>query len=335
MGQCMPSKDETVKLLKQLFSSGLGMCAALALNSALKKSFEDISEDAGPPMYAVLISWISIMILGVIKIYIKNRAERWGGERAAAICDLFKICFCLLSASAWQALVQTSDDEWVIFGIAMALTVGLVILIIIVFEAYDAYKNRYHSRCHPAPGCFCMMHMVGLVQWTPITFGLVTGVVWNEFFSTLIRDELGGEDDSRATLTAVAFLYAFITVPVAITIILYTHRVEQKGWGCCSLQCPGRCGTPCCGMRNEVTEALVAMFTGEASALMAFAWNDAFLALYSQATDEPTTNPDGTAGGMQSKDGKPKMGFIILYVCLALLFSVFGILVVKRCTKKG
>eukprot|EP01065_Artemidia_motanka_P020413 TRINITY_DN24438_c0_g1_i1.p1 TRINITY_DN24438_c0_g1~~TRINITY_DN24438_c0_g1_i1.p1 ORF type:complete len:350 (+),score=107.87 TRINITY_DN24438_c0_g1_i1:155-1051(+) len=298
------------------------MVAALAMNEALKASFSDMAEDAGIAGYAVLISWISIMVLGVIKLQVKNRAERFGGERASAICDLFKICFCLLSASAWQAVFEISAEKWELLGIAFGLTIGLVVIIIIVFEAYDVYKTRGHSRCHPAPGCFCMTHMVGLVMWTPITFGLVTGVIWNEFFSTLIKDALGDNDSARQV---VAFLYALCTVPLAICIILYTHRVEEKGWGCCSCQCPGRMGRPCCEMRNEVSEALVSMFTGEASAIMAFAWNDAFVSLW-----------EGTeaSGAPNSSSEPPNLGILIAYAICAVVFSIVAVLVVKRCTSK-
>eukprot|EP01062_Namystynia_karyoxenos_P034317 TRINITY_DN25170_c0_g1_i1.p1 TRINITY_DN25170_c0_g1~~TRINITY_DN25170_c0_g1_i1.p1 ORF type:complete len:367 (+),score=95.53 TRINITY_DN25170_c0_g1_i1:107-1102(+) len=325
---CMPSKEETIKLLKQLVSSALGMVGALAMNEALKMSFSDMAEDAGVAMYAIIISWISIFVLGIIKLNIKDRAERCGGEKAAAICDLFKVCFCLLSASAWQAVFELSTDEWEVFGIAIGLTIGLVVIIIIVFECMECYKTRGHPKCHPAPGCFCMTHMVGLCMWTPITFGLVAGVVWNEFFQMLIKGNMG-----EGSAKVMAFVYAAITVPLAIAIILYTERVEEKGWGCCSCQCPGRMGRPCCEMRNEVSEALVSMFTGEASALMAFAWNGAFEALWegTEASSAPADIAQAKIDG--SINDPPNIGILIAYAIVAIIVAILAVLLVKRCTK--
>eukprot|EP00755_Sulcionema_specki_P008184 Sspe_Gene.5829::Locus_1941_Transcript_2_2_Confidence_0.500_Length_1129::g.5829::m.5829 len=310
-----PSKEESIKILKQLGSAALGMVGALALNEALKQTFKSFGP-AGILSYALLVSFISIVILAIMKLQIEARAERSGGERAKALLQLFKVSFCLLSASAWNELINESDDEWLLLGIAIGLTVGLVILLILTFKLYDAWQSGgCRSKLHWIPAGLINGFLVGLVMWVPVTFGFVCGVAWNSFFTALIK----GNMDSEGMKILVAFVYALITVPLAIAIILIAQKVRENGWGSC---CPSPVSQPCCGLENKIAEPLCSMFQGEASAIMAFAWNEAFVAIWSDTTssDSPEDSND------------PNIGILIAYALVATIVGIVAVLLVKRCT---
>eukprot|EP00666_Eupelagonemidae_sp_cell4sb_P009936 gene9936-3851_t len=59
-------------------------------------------------VYAVVVSWLSIVILGAFKLW-----DSAAGT-ATALVALCKISFCLLSAAAWAQLFATSSDYWLL-----------------------------------------------------------------------------------------------------------------------------------------------------------------------------------------------------------------------------
>ncbi|KAJ9448833.1 hypothetical protein DIPPA_13820 [Diplonema papillatum] len=313
MVACCPDKNEAIKTLKQLASAATGMVGALALNEALKATFKEIGPGA-VVAYAVLASLLSIFVIGILKTAVEARA---GGDRAQAMVQLFKVAFCLLSASSWLDVITLSEEVWPLLGIALGLTFALVIGLIVVFKLYDFWQSAScRSKC-PGPcqtiwNCF----FLGLVLWAPITFGFICGVAWNEFFSHLIKDNLGG-----GTKILVAFLYALLTIPLAIAIILITQRVKESGWCCC----PGPLGQPCCGLENKIADPLALMFDGVASSTMAFAWNDAFLSIWEETTDEPAPGEDDSVN--QGGD----LWILIAYAVVATIFGVVACLLIKKC----
>eukprot|EP01061_Rhynchopus_euleeides_P003977 TRINITY_DN13285_c0_g1_i1.p1 TRINITY_DN13285_c0_g1~~TRINITY_DN13285_c0_g1_i1.p1 ORF type:complete len:325 (+),score=142.51 TRINITY_DN13285_c0_g1_i1:84-1058(+) len=317
-----PSKDAAVKVLKQLGSAAMGMVAALALNEAMSKTADELF-DAAVVVYAILISMISIAVLALIKLKLEGWASSKGGERGKALTALFKVSFCLLSASAWQEVIEgegvTGDDVWKLLGIAIGLTVGLIVILIIVFKLYDFWQNAAcRSGMHWLLSGFINGTLVGLVMWTPLTFGIVNGIAWNAFFEALIF-EIFGDGGGRVVA---AFVYAFLTIPLAIGVILLTAKVSSDGWGSC---CPGPVKLPCCGLDNRVSEALVAMFEGEASAIMAFAWNSAFRTLWNEMADtDPSPNGDGS-------DEPGEIGIIIAYAIVATIVGIAAVLISKKC----
>ena len=271
-------------------------------------------------MYAILISILSIAVLALMKLKLEPKVEAKGGERGKALMQLFKISFCLLSASAWQAVIEDgdidADDVWKLFGIAVGLTIGLIIILILTFSLYDFWKDAAcRTSMHWLPSGFINGTLVGLVLWIPLTFGIVNGIAWNSFFEALILEIFG---DGAARVIA-AFVYALLTIPLAIGVILLTNKVRSDGWGSC---CPGPIAQPCCGLKNNVADPLVNMFEGESSAIMAFAWNSAFRALWSEMAD--------TGSGSDISE-KGEIGIIIAYCIVATVVGIFAVLMSKKC----
>eukprot|EP01060_Flectonema_neradi_P034254 TRINITY_DN5956_c3_g1_i2.p1 TRINITY_DN5956_c3_g1~~TRINITY_DN5956_c3_g1_i2.p1 ORF type:complete len:312 (+),score=52.69 TRINITY_DN5956_c3_g1_i2:89-1024(+) len=310
----MPQSGEAKSTLKQLGSAAVGMVGALALNEALGATFKEIfGSDSGLYAYAVIVSLFSIMMIAILKLKVESWAEGKGGERGKALVTLFRVSFCLLSAKAWGDAFETSDSTWTIFGVALGLTFALVIAIILSFMAFDKWNSSNAKASWPGPiSGFITYFLTGLVLWMPITFGFVTGVMWSLFFETLIKDVI----DSDGARIVVAFVYAVITIPLAIGIILITNRVKDKGW-CC----PGRLSEPCCGLENKVAEPLVTMFEGEASAIMAFAWDAAIRMLWYSADSS-----DESANGADAE-----LWMVILYAVVATILGVGAVLLVGRC----
>ena len=253
------------------------------------------------------------MIIAILKLKAEPLATQKGGERGKALVTLFKVSFCLLSAKAWGDALETSGSTWTIFGVALGLTFALVIGIILAFMAYDKWNSSNAKSSWPWPiSGFITYLMTGLVLWMPITFGFVTGVMWSLFFETLIKDVISS-DGARVVI---AFVYAVITIPLAIGIILMTNRVKERGW-CC----PGRLSEPCCGLENKVADPLVTMFEGEASAIMAFAWDAAIRMLW--------YSPDGSTDSADSSNAE--LWMVILYAVVATILGVGAVLLVGRC----
>eukprot|EP00754_Rhynchopus_humris_P046762 Rhum_TRINITY_DN6301_c0_g1::Rhum_TRINITY_DN6301_c0_g1_i1::g.19683::m.19683 len=315
---CCPSRDEMIRTLKQLGSAAIGMVGALALNEALKETAKEIFGDSSRVVYAIIVSILSIFVLAVLKLKLEAKAQ--GGERAKALIALFKVSFCLLSASAWQDVIEgggvDDGDVWVLLGVALALTVGLIIILILVFKLYDFWKQAACKQSmHWIPSGFINGTLVGLVMWIPITFGFVNGMAWNAFFEALILAIFG----TGAGRVVAAFVYALLTVPLAIGVILLTNKVKESGWGSC---CPGCLAQPCCGLENHVSDPLAAMFEGEVSALMAFAWNSAFRALWSTISGDSNSGSDAPRG---------ELWVIIMYAVVATIVGVGAVLLSKRC----
>eukprot|EP01059_Diplonema_ambulator_P036428 TRINITY_DN9069_c0_g1_i3.p1 TRINITY_DN9069_c0_g1~~TRINITY_DN9069_c0_g1_i3.p1 ORF type:complete len:155 (+),score=52.93 TRINITY_DN9069_c0_g1_i3:164-628(+) len=154
-------------------------------------------------------------------------------------------------------------------------------------------------------------------MWTPITFGIICGAAWDEFFVTLF-DTIG----SSGTRIVLAFVYAAFTVPVAIGVIMLTNKVKESGW-CC----PGFLGQPCCGLENKVADPVCDMFEGQAAALMAFAWNSAFATVWKESTGNDPT-PQEIEDGTQVN-----LGILIAYAIVAVVFGVLLVLCSRSCAK--
>eukprot|EP01064_Diplonema_japonicum_P030683 TRINITY_DN5284_c0_g2_i3.p1 TRINITY_DN5284_c0_g2~~TRINITY_DN5284_c0_g2_i3.p1 ORF type:complete len:322 (+),score=62.82 TRINITY_DN5284_c0_g2_i3:62-1027(+) len=315
--RCIPGKDDAITTLKQLSSAAMGMVGALALNAAMKATFEEIGPAGIIVLYAVLVSLLSIYVLAALKLVVEPKAKQAGGEKGTALTALFKVSFCLLSAAAWGDVIELVEDPWPLLGIAIALTLGLVVVLIIIFKSYDAWQSAScKSSCHFIPVGILNYFLVGLVIWTPITFGFICGAAWNEFFVQLFA-EIG----SDGTRIVVAFAYAAFTVPLAIGVIMLTQKVKESGW-CC----PGALGQPCCGLENKIADPLCNMFEGEAAAIMAFGWNSAFETVWKETTGDNAPESDGSSSSVN-------VGILIAYAVVAVIFGVLIVLGSRSCAK--
>ena len=241
MGECCgrcrrPSRREFTKLLKEFCSSASGMVGALATYTALAMTFRQLGIWAAG--YAVLVSWLSVLVLGLAKLALEPRLS---DKLAVALVQLLKISFCLLSAAAWSSLLIMTKSLGQILGVAIGLTVGLIVVLILLFMLYDAWKARWRARVHRWCALVLDCHLVGFALWTPITFGLVIGAVWNVFFGQLLRRLLGVETATYDPNSGIAsqadpnlliflnFVYALCTIPLAVFVLLYSASRPVAG----------------------------------------------------------------------------------------------------------
>ena len=69
MGNCLPSKDEALKTLKQLGSAAMGMIGALALNEAMAKTAEEYVTQPCPrftPLFFFFFFVVPILVLSEV-----------------------------------------------------------------------------------------------------------------------------------------------------------------------------------------------------------------------------------------------------------------------------
>lgn len=352
--QCkLPTAAEVKKILKQLAVSVLGMVAAFSTNDALRALWDKLG--IAFVIYAILTSWLSIIMLGAIRLKFERKhpdATEIKDERVLAMITLAKISFCMLSATVWKTVVlEGVDDEWVALAIAGGLSVGLVIFLILVFlvaakwvawmgpsKNWSDPTKRKHN-CAPCLAWTVHHHFAGLIVWTDLTFGWVIACVWSVFFGLLIRNQMNDVGGTDLTILF-NFIYAVLTFAISLIVIVYSDRVYDRGCGCCSCRLPGRAGEPCWALRGKesdgasalvpvccctlskgqggrVADAMISMFHGSATALCAFAWNDAFRSIW--------TGTDINERG--------DLGILAAYAVLATFFGVICILLVKRLPK--
>jgi len=302
MGGCpTPSQGEVCASIKEIISGALGMMAVFALTKAVKATFDEYGP-AALLTYAVTATLVACLFVGFMRNWL---APRLGGTRAEAMKDLTRLAMAFVAGDAWEAYLDVdADRKRDLLMYACLYTLLAIVILLLVIQLHNSWANG--KICQTSIPCLARIveyTIVGAVLIAPVTLGVIAGGIWNAYAEAMMDDQLGGGSKMR-----LAFLKAIVTTILAIVVVLFVERVAQRGFGFGSCQCPWFLGQPCFSLPGNVAAPLKTMFIGEASVLMAFAWNLAFDLFFGDF-----------AGNSE-----------ILYAVVAVIFGVVVVIFFKR-----